>query len=73
VTGVGPGKALANALSAAGAYYAAEDLQATCAALDHFSEKVRRFATQKQPKISSSDAADFLENVQAIRNALSCA
>ena len=66
VTGVGPGKSLANKVTAAQAYYAASDTQATCAMLTGFVNEVKAQAGQ----IGQQLAAKLIVDAQAIEVAI---
>lgn len=72
VTGVGPGKSLANSVRDASTYYKAEDLLGTCSALDYFITLVNDFSTGKKPKITATRAEGFIEDGQAIQDAVGC-
>jgi hypothetical protein len=69
VTGVGPGKSLANKVTAAQAYYAASDIQATCAMLTGFVNEVH---AQNRKKIGQALDAKLISDANAIRAAISC-
>jgi probable HAF family extracellular repeat protein len=69
VTGVGPGKSLANKVRHALAYYEAQDGQATCAMLTGFSREVR---AQRGKKIAAPLANRLIADARAIARAIDC-
>jgi len=69
VTGVGPGKSLANKVTAAQAYYAASDTQATCAMLTGFVNEVQ---AQDGKKIDPTLDAKLIADADAIEAAIGC-
>jgi len=69
VTGVGPGKSLADKASLAMTYYAVPDIQATCAVLTDFVSEVR---AQTGKKLPTAQAAKFASDAQAIMAAIGC-
>jgi hypothetical protein len=70
VTGVGPGESLANKVKLAQVYYAANDIQATCAVLTGFVAEVR--AQRGKKKISATLADQLIADAQAIMTAIGC-
>jgi probable HAF family extracellular repeat protein len=68
-TGVGPGKSLANKVALAQSYYAAKDVQATCAMLTAFVNEVQ---AQAGKKISPQLDAKLIGDTQAIEAAIGC-
>lgn len=69
VTGVGPGKSLANKMAIVQAYFVAGDMDAACAQLTGFENQVK---AQTGKKLSAQQSAAFLAGAQAIRNAMGC-
>ena len=69
VTGVGPGTSLADDVTAAQAYYAASDTQATCAMLTGFVNEVR---AQNGKKIGRTLDAKLIADADAIEVAIGC-
>ncbi len=70
VIGVGSGKSLANKVKLAQVYYAANDMQATCAVLTDFVIEVR---AQRGKKIKPTALADeLITDAQAIMTAIGC-
>jgi len=69
VTGVGPGKSLADKVALAQTYYAVPDVQATCAMLTGFNREVRA----QRGKLIPADLADELTaDALAIMEATGC-
>jgi hypothetical protein len=69
VTGVGPGKSLANKLAMALMYFAAKDVQATCAMLTAFVHEVE---AQAGKKIGQALDEKLIADSQAIETAIGC-
>ena len=69
VSGVGPGKSLADKVSLAQTYYGVPDVQATCAVLTAFSNEVR---AQRGKKMTVEVADDLTAEAQAIMGAIGC-
>jgi probable HAF family extracellular repeat protein len=69
VTGVGPGRSLADKLTLAQTYYAVPDIQATCSILGAFDNEV---LAQRGKKLTDGQAEDFLVQSAAIMSALGC-
>jgi len=69
VTGVGPGKSLADKVALAQTYYAVPDVQATCAMLTDFNREVR---AQRGKLIPAELADEFTADAQAIMEAVGC-
>ncbi len=69
VTGVGPGKSLANKVALAQTYYAAKDLQATCTVLTGFVNEVK---AQAGKKIAPTLDAKLIADANAIETAVHC-
>jgi hypothetical protein len=69
VTGVGPGKSLANKVALAQTYYAAKDVQATCAVLTGFVNEVK---AQAGKKIAHTLDAKLIADANAIETAIDC-
>jgi FG-GAP-like repeat/FG-GAP repeat len=69
VTGVGPGKSLANKVALAQTYYAAKDVQATCAVLTGFVDEVK---AQAGKKIAHALDAKLMVDANAIETAVDC-
>jgi len=69
VTGIGPGKSLANKVALAQTYYAAKDVQATCAVLTEFVNEVK---AQAGKKIAHTLDAKFIADANAIETAVGC-
>jgi hypothetical protein len=70
VTGVGPGKSLADKVTLAQTYYAVPDVPATCAALTDFVSQVKAQAGNK--KLTTVQAAKLKSDAQAIMAAIGC-
>lgn len=70
VTGKGSGKSLANKIKLAQTYYAANDVQATCAVLTDFLNEVRAQAAKK--KLTRQQADQFSAQATAIMTAIGC-
>ena len=69
VTGVGPGKSLADKLTLAQAYFAVPDIEATCGVLDAFTNQV---SAQDGKKLSAEQAAEFTLHAEGIISAIGC-
>ena len=69
VTGVGPGKSLANKIILAQNYYAPPDIQATCGVLRGFRNQVR---AQAGKKLTDTQASEFTSDAGAIMDAIGC-
>jgi hypothetical protein len=69
VTGVGPGKSLADKVALAQTYYAAKDVQATCAELTGFVNEVK---AQAGKKIAHTLDAKLIADANAIETAVDC-
>jgi probable HAF family extracellular repeat protein len=69
VTGVGPGKSLANKVALAQHYYAVSDIPATCTALSGFVSEVR---AQSGKKISPQLDAKLITNAQVVEAEIGC-
>lgn len=69
VTGVGPGKSLANKVALAQIYYAVPDIQATCPVLTGFVNEVQ---AQAGKKISQQLDAKLIADANAIEDAIGC-
>jgi Protein of unknown function (DUF1566) len=69
VTGVGPGRSLADKVALAQTYYAVPDIQATCAVLTGFINEVQ---AQAGKKISPQLDAKLVADAQAIEAAIGC-
>jgi hypothetical protein len=69
VTGVGPGKSLANKVAFAQTYYAVPDVQSTCAVLTDFVNEVK---AQAGKKIGQSLDAKLISDALAIEAAIGC-
>jgi hypothetical protein len=69
VTGVGPGKALANDVRLAQSYYAASDVQSTCSYLAAFADLVR---AQTGKKIDAATASQLLSTASSLTGAIGC-
>jgi hypothetical protein len=69
VTGVGPGRSLADKVGLAQAYYAVPDVQATCAMLTDFNQEVR---AQRGKLIPTELADDLSANATAIMETIGC-
>ena len=69
VTGVGPGKSLADKVSLAQAYYAAPDIAATCSVLNDFNNQAR---AQAGRSLSEAQANEFRSDASTIAEALDC-
>ena len=70
VTGIGPGKSLANKVRLAQTYYVVPDIQATCAVLADFVREVSAQAGKK--KLTANQGATLTSDAIAIMAALSC-
>ena len=69
VTGVGPGKSLADKVALAQAYYAVPDVQATCAILTDFNREVR---AQRGKLIPMELADELTADAEAIMVSMGC-
>ncbi|HME39925.1 MAG TPA: hypothetical protein VKG63_13305 [Steroidobacteraceae bacterium] len=69
VSGIGPGRSLTHKVTAAQAYYAASDTEATCAMLAGFVNEVR---AQNGKKIGQTLDAKLIANADAIEAAIGC-
>jgi probable HAF family extracellular repeat protein len=69
VTGVGPGKSLAQKIRSASAYYEADDRQATCSMLRGFVDQVN---AQQGKKLSVALARQLANDARVIRRAIRC-
>ena len=69
VTGVGPGKSLANKVTLAQTYYAPPDIEATCSVLGSFMNQVR---AQAGKKLTDTQATEFTSDANAIKEAIGC-
>lgn len=69
VTGVGPGKSLANKVELAQTYLVAADVQATCAMLTAFIDEVQ---AQAGKKIAKALDAQLIAKAQSIEVAIAC-
>ncbi len=69
VTGVGPGRSLADKLVRAQAYYAAYDIVSTCGVLGAFTNQV---SAQDGKKLSETQAAEFTSHAEGIISAIGC-
>jgi hypothetical protein len=69
VTGVGPGKRLAEKVTLAQTYYAVPDIQSTCAVLTGFVNEVK---AQAGKKIAQPLDAKLIADAQAIETAIGC-
>jgi hypothetical protein len=69
VTGVGPGRSLADKVTAAQAYYAANDVQATCAMLTGFVNEVR---AQNGKKVGRTLDAQLIADADTLEVAIGC-
>jgi len=69
VTGVGPGKSLADKVTLAQTYYSANDIPNTCSQLTAFGNEVN---AQKEKKISPSLAGQIISDAQTIQAAIGC-
>lgn len=69
VTGVGPGKSLANDIELIQAYYAANDVQAACAVLTGFVGEVK---AQNGKKIGPTLDAQFISDANMLQVAIGC-
>jgi probable HAF family extracellular repeat protein len=70
VTGVGPGKSLAQKVRIATAYYDANDGPATCSMLRAFGNEVKAQSGKK--KLSRNLAQQLMNDARAIRVAIGC-
>jgi phospholipase/lecithinase/hemolysin len=70
VTGVGPGKSLADKVALAQTYYAVPDVQATCAVLTDFISQVKALAGKKKLATALSD--QLIADAQVIMEAIGC-
>jgi probable HAF family extracellular repeat protein len=71
-TGIGPGKSLVNTVKAANESFEADDLRATCAALDRFISKLRKFSGMRKPLVEPALAEGLIEDALAIMTAIRC-
>ena len=69
VTGIGPGKSLANKIVLAQTYFAVPDLDSTCGVLAAFRNEVR---AQSGKKLSREVAATLRADATAIMDAIGC-
>ena len=69
VTGVGPGKSLANKVTLAQMYYASPDVEATCEVLGGFMNQVR---AQSGKKLTEIRATGFRSDAGGIMDAIGC-
>jgi hypothetical protein len=69
VTGVGPGKSLAEKVALAQTYYAVPDIEATCAVLSGFVDAVKELAGKK---ISPQLDATIVANARVTKAAIGC-
>ena len=69
VTGVGPGKSLANKVKLAQTYYAVPDIQATCAVLTDFVSEV---SAQAGKKLTANQGATLTSDARAIMADIGC-
>lgn len=69
VTGVGPGKSLANKIELAQTYLAVPDVQSTCAVLNAFLNQVR---AQRGKKLTDEVADQLTEDTLTIMDAIGC-
>ena len=69
VTGVGPGKSLADKVTLAEMYYLAPDLEATCGVLNGFTNQVR---AQAGKKLTDTQATEFTSDANAIMETIGC-
>jgi hypothetical protein len=69
VTGIGPGQSLAAKIAAAQAFYAALDIQATCAMLLAFENEV---GAQAGKKLEQAAATELIADERAIAAAIGC-
>jgi hypothetical protein len=69
VSGVGPGKSLANKVDQASASLAANDIPSACSTLQGFIDEVK---AQSGKKITAAVAASLTSDAQSIRSALAC-
>lgn len=70
VTGVGPGKSLADKVGLAQTYYATPDIQAACAVLSGFLSEVGAQAGKR--KFNDAQATKFTSDANAIMEAIDC-
>ena len=70
VSGVGPGKSLANKIKLAQVYHEANDVQATCAVLAAFLREVK--AQRGKRNLTTQQADDIKEQAIAIMDAIDC-
>ena len=70
VTGIGPGKSLANKVALAQAYYAVPDVRSTCAVLTAFLREVAAQAGKK--KLSDAQATAVMTSALAIMSEIGC-
>jgi hypothetical protein len=69
VTGVGPGKSLANKVAQATAYLTANDIPDACLTMRSF---IKEVTAQTGKKIAPTLAASLINDAQDIRSALGC-
>lgn len=69
VSGVGPGKSLANKIALAQEYFAPPDNQATCEVLHGFENQV---SAQAGKKLTDAQAAEFTSDAGIIMDAIGC-
>jgi len=69
VTGVGPGRSLADKVALVQAYYAAGDVVAACAMLGDFQRQVK---AQNGKKLSALQATEFLGEAEEIGEGIGC-
>ena len=70
VSGLGPGKSLANKVELAQVYHAANDIQAACAVLTGFVAEVR--AQRGKKEVTAALADQWIADAQAIMEAIGC-
>lgn len=70
VSGVGPGKSLANMIRLAQVYHEASDVQATCAVLANFLREVK--AQRGKRNLTAQQADDFTEQTMTIMDEIGC-
>ena len=70
VTDVGPGRSLADKVRLAQSYYAAPDVQATCAVLSDFLHEVDAQAGKKA--LTNAQATEFTLDANALMEAIGC-
>ena len=69
VSGVGPGKSLADKVTLAEMYYVAPDIEATCGVLNGFTNQVR---AQAGKKLTDTQATEFTSDANAIMETIGC-